>query len=293
MLTILSVIVRIVASPASNVFQKQLTQRAADPIFIICVTHALLALICLPMLFQPATFELGAGFWTNMTVSSLLAVSGNALLVFALRSADLSLLAPINAYKSVLGLVLGIFLINEVPGPIGVAGVLLILAGTFFLGGSDPERPNGNPFALFFRERGVQLRFAALGLSATEAVFLKKAVLESSSQTTFVFWSILGFPIAAAAVALLMRNELGKQVVLLRRNARTYLWLAATTGAMQLATLVTFGKLQVGYSLALFQLSILISVFLGYRYFQEADIRKRLAGSLIMIAGATLIVVHG
>lgn len=59
---------------------------------------------------------------------------------------------------------------------------------------------------------------------------------------------------------------------------------------MQLTTLFTFGKLQVGYSLALFQLSSLISVFLGYRYFQESNIRKRLAGSCIMIAGAALII---
>jgi hypothetical protein len=34
-------------------------------------------------------------------------------------------------------------------------------------------------------------------------------------------------------------------------------------------------------------------VFLGYRYFQEGQIRKRLFGSVIMAAGAALIVVQG
>jgi drug/metabolite transporter (DMT)-like permease len=56
---------------------------------------------------------------------------------------------------------------------------------------------------------------------------------------------------------------------------------------------LTFGKLQVGYSLALFQLSTLISVFLGYRYFQEGQIPKRLLGSAIMAAGAVMIVLLG
>ena len=46
---------------------------------------------------------------------------------------------------------------------------------------------------------------------------------------------------------------------------------------MQLSTVLTFGKLQVGYSLALFQMSTLISVFFGYHYFQERQIRKRLS----------------
>jgi drug/metabolite transporter (DMT)-like permease len=47
--------------------------------------------------------------------------------------------------------------------------------------------------------------------------------------------------------------------------------------------------MQVGYSLALFQLSTLISVFLGYHYFQEQNIGRRLFGSGVMIAGAVLI----
>lgn len=55
----------------------------------------------------------------------------------------------------------------------------------------------------------------------------------------------------------------------------------------------TFKQLQVGYSLALFQLSTLISVFLGYRYFQEGNIRRRLLGSLVMVVGAALIVTLG
>ena len=56
---------------------------------------------------------------------------------------------------------------------------------------------------------------------------------------------------------------------------------------------MTFGRLAVGYSLALFQLSALISVFLGHRYFQERDIRKRLAGAAIMVSGAVLIALRG
>jgi drug/metabolite transporter (DMT)-like permease len=62
---------------------------------------------------------------------------------------------------------------------------------------------------------------------------------------------------------------------------------------MQVTTLLTLGKLQVGYSLALFQLSTLITVYLGHRYFQERSIRRRLLGSLVMVIGAMLIVTLG
>ena len=171
--------------------------------------------------------------------------------------------------------------------------MLLILAGSYFVVDRDASDPRRNAFVRFFRERGIQLRFAALFLSATEAIFLKKAILLSSPLTTFVLWSMLGLPVAAAAVAILLRGQAAEQIVILRTQARTYVWLAVTTGLMQLTTVLTFGTLQVGYSLALFQMSTLVSVFLGHRFFQEQNIRERLFGSMVMVAGAVLIVVFG
>jgi drug/metabolite transporter (DMT)-like permease len=293
MLTAVFLATRIVANPVSNVFQKQLTQRSADPIFIIGATHALLSLASLPLLAGSPEVDRWGAFWASMAVCALLAVSGNVLLVHALRSTDLSILGPINAYKAVITLVLGAFVLGEVPSPVGLAGVLLILAGSHFVVDRSAGQPGGNAFVQFFRERGVQLRFAALGLSATEAVFLKKALLLSSPLTTFAFWSVLGLAVAVPAVAVLLGPRVRDEALLFRRSWRTYVLLAITTGLMQLATLFTFGALQVGYSLALFQLSAVISVLLGHRYFRERDVGKRLLGSAIMVAGAALIVVFG
>lgn len=293
MVTALFVLARIVANPVSNVFQKQLAQQSANPVFIIGVTHVLLTIVALPLLPGALTPGLDEAFWTSMTLSALLAVAGNVLLVYALRSTDLSILGPINAYKSVISLVLGIFLIGEFPTVAGVAGMLLIIAGSYFIVDRAVDQPRRNAFVLFFRERGVQLRFAALAFSATEAVFLKRAILHSSPLTTFVLWCGLGVPIAAAAIALVLRAEVRGQLTVLRAHASTYLWLGVTTGLMQLTTLLTFGELHVGYSLALFQMSTLISVLLGYRFFQESNIRKRLLGSLVMVAGAVMIVLSG
>jgi drug/metabolite transporter (DMT)-like permease len=293
MLTGLFVIARVVSNPVSNVFQKQLAQRGANPIFIIAVTHALLTLGALPIVAGTRWLDLGPAFWTNMAICTVLAVAGNALLVAALRRSDLSVLGPVNAYKAVLSLGLGLFLLGEVPTVFGALGVFLILAGSYFVVDRVPGQPHRNAFVLFFRDRGIQLRLAALVLSATEAVFLKRAILHASPVTTFIFWSILGLPVAAAAVALLPRGTAGQELHRLGQHWRTYVWLALTTGLMQATTLLTFGKLQVGYSLALFQLSTLISVFLGYRYFAERNIGRRLLGSIIMVVGAVLIVTLG
>jgi drug/metabolite transporter (DMT)-like permease len=215
------------------------------------------------------------------------------LLVAALHRTDLSLLGPINAYKAVLSLALATVLLGEVPSAFGMLGVLLIVVGSLLVVDRAPGQQRAHAVARMFGDRGVQLRLAALGCSATEAVFLKRAQGYGSPATTFLAWVFLGVVPAALAAALLLRSDLGPQLHRLRREWASYGALAITTGAMQLATLLVFRVMPVGYALALFQLSAVVSVLLGARYFAERSIGRRLAGSAVMVTGAALIVTLG
>jgi drug/metabolite transporter (DMT)-like permease len=105
--TALFVATRIIANPVSNVFQKKIADRAAHPVFIIAATHALLTVVALPLLLAARPTGLGAAFWIDMAICAVLAVTSNVLLVYALRTTDLSILGPINAYKAVVSLALG------------------------------------------------------------------------------------------------------------------------------------------------------------------------------------------
>src|SRR6185503_8780807 len=120
----LAVAARIISNPLANVFQKLLTNRGVNPIFVIFASHGLLSVVCLPFLFV-AWRAASAGFWFNIGLSAVLAVAGNVLLVEALKRSDLSVLGPINAYKSVVSLLPGIILLHEIPGPWALAGIAL------------------------------------------------------------------------------------------------------------------------------------------------------------------------
>lgn len=295
-MTALFVLVRVFANPIANVFQKQLTRDGAHPLFVIGVTHVLLTLgslsaVAAGVVTPPSALE--TAFWINMSVCAVLAVAGNVLLVYALRSTDLSILGPINTYKAILGLLLGIVLLGEVPTVFGLAGVILVIAGNYVVIDRAAGESRGSAFRRFLSDSGVQLRFSALVCTATEAIFLKRALLHASPATTFVWWAVLGLPVASAAIGLLRPTQIGSEIAGVSRHWRTYLWLAVATGAMQLATLLAFDALQVGYALALFQLSTLMTVLLGYRYFGEPHVGRRLIGSAVMVAGAVLIVILG
>ena len=293
MFTVLVVAVRIVANPLANVFQKRLVQSAIHPLVVIGMTHALLTVIVLPFVARVAWQVLVPAFWANMALCAVLAVAGNVLLVAALHRTDLSLLGPINAYKAVLSLALGTVVLGEIPSAFGMLGVLLIVLGSVLVVDRAPGQQRAHAVAQLFRDRGVQLRLAALVCSATEAVFLKRAQAFGSPSTTFLAWVFLGVLPAALAAVLLLRSDVGPQLQRLRREWPSYGALAVTTGAMQLATLLAFRVMPVGYALALFQLSAVVSVLLGARYFAEPSIGRRLAGSAVMVVGAALIVTLG
>lgn len=284
----LAVAVRVFVNPLSNVFQKLLTRDGASPLLVVGVTHALLTLFCLPWLFTQPLPE-STEFWVNIGISAVLAIAGNAMLVKAVELSDLSVLGPINSYKAVVSLLPGMILLQEFPPLAALFGIVLIIAGSYFVLDRDPARPGRNLFVRFVSDRGVRYRLAALVISATEAVVLKKALLASSPFPTFAVWSVLGLVVAVPAVRLIDRSGF-VDVKSFRANRGRYLLLALTTGLMQYTTIVVFDGLQVASALALFQTSTLVSVLLGWRVFREKNILRRFVGSAVMVAGAILIV---
>jgi drug/metabolite transporter (DMT)-like permease len=319
---------RIVANPAANVFQKLLTRDGARPIAVIFGAHALLSLACVPTFgFTHSAAELlpaSGEFWNSITLCAVLAVACNTLLVYALKLGDLSLLGPINAYKSVVSLLPSLILLGEFPEPAALAGIALIVVGSVLLVGNDdvggdPEEQVGDRarasfamrvtlrakqrFSALVRSPGVRYRVAALVVSATEAAVLKRAVGAATPIAAFVWWCVLG-AVAAGLAAAWVRptgpnasdtTPAGEFTQAPRRPSRItvtrYVYLTITTGLMQYCTIVALGDWQVGPVLALFQVSTILSVFFGYRYFAEQHLARRLIGSAIMVVGAVAIVV--
>ncbi|AKD57936.1 DMT family transporter [Spirosoma radiotolerans] len=288
----LAIVVRIVANPLANVFQKQLTQRAANPLFVTATTYGLLVLVCLVFWPQLQFTGLLPEFWYSMLITSLFAMLGNVFLVKAMHLGDLSVLGPINAYKAVVGMLVSIFLLNEIPGWWGLAGLVLIIAGSYMVLNDrrQPEQIFGkaSPLRLFQRPE-VKLRLAALVFSAIDGAFLKKAIILSTPTIAFFYWCVLGFGFTFIWILFTIRLTWRAQTRLLLVQKRTYLALCLTVGLTQMASNITLANMPVGYALALFQISALVSVLFGYHFFREGGIIRKLIGAGIMVAGAILI----
>ncbi|MFC5410878.1 EamA family transporter [Larkinella bovis] len=289
-LTTVAILVRIVSSPLSNVFQKQLTQRAAEPLFVSCATYGFLSIVTIPFWPDLALRSLPTAFWWDVLVFTVIGVLGNVLLIKAIRTGELSVLGPVNAYKSVVSIIFGILLLNEIPSWMGTLGVGLIVAGSYIVLGSGQP---GRGFSLaILKKPEIQLRLIALVCSAIEATFIKRAMLLSTPTTTFVLWCVLGFLFSFGGILFTLRSQWKEQLRIFSVYKGTYAALFIATGLMQFSTNTAFSGMQVGYVLALFQISALLNVLFGYQFFQEKHIVQKLIGAAIMVSGAVLIVVY-
>ncbi|MFD2573745.1 EamA family transporter [Spirosoma soli] len=291
--TAIAVIIRIVANPLSNVFQKQLAQRTAHPLFIISATYGFLALACLPFGQQLKFSGLPTVFWATMLLVGLFAMLGNVFLVKALQIGDLSVLGPINAYKSIVGLVIGIFLLNEMPSMWGLVGVVLIVWGSYVVLTARTSIDHRRFSWRIIQQPEVKLRLAALVCSAVDGAFLKKAILLSTPMIAFFYWCLFGFAFTLIWVVFTLRHQWQRQAKLLVSQKFVYLALFLTVGITQVASNVALAHMQVGYALALFQTSALVSVLFGHHFFNEQGILRKLIGASIMVVGAILITTLG
>ena len=277
-----AVLVRILANPTGNVFQKQLTGNGNHPLLVNFLTYLLLSVVCLLIAISVAWHNLPNQFWYYSILGGIAGALGNSFLVRALQKGELSVLAPINSYKSVVSILIGIFLLGEVPNLWGVVGIALIIYGSYFVLDTIDER-----FTLaLLKKPEIQFRLLAMVLTAVEAVFVKKVVLASSITIAFVSWCWFGAVFSGLLLFIYrldMKSELSK---ISQTDLIQYTFLIACVGTMQWTTNYVFDRMPVGYALSLFQLSAIISVFFGHRLFNEQAIRQKLIGAVIMIAGS-------
>lgn len=286
--TLVAVAIRILANPLGNAFQKRLTTRGRRPIWVNFATFALLAAVCA---FPAATVDWGRfsfEFWKNAAFMGVFCAIGNGCLAKALQLGELSVLGPINAWKSVVGLIFAFVLLGETPSIAALVGVATIIAGSYWVLDAGPERFS---WRRVVGDKAIRFRVAALILAAIEAVYIKRITTLSSPTEAFFVWAIFGaiFSIPTLfALRVDVKSELAEAV-----RPRGFVDLcgaAVCVGAMQTATNVAFTQLDVGCALALFQLSALVGVLLGGRLFREKNVRKKLLGASIIVVGAATVV---
>ena len=272
-----ALVLRILSNPFANLIQKKISLNNSA-ILINLYSYIFLSIFCIIPAVGYDWAQYGVSYWIYVILSGILCTLSSICLIKALEYGEMSVLGPINSYKCIIGLVFAFVFLKEIPDILGFLGMIIIIFGSWFVFDTTKE---GFSFALFKR-KDIILRFWALFFSGTEAVVLKKIIILSSPMESFIWWCFSGC-ICTFLIMLLLKR---KPHVLPPKTLFGCFGVALCLGVMQLSTNYVFQKMNVGFALALFQLSSIVAVFMGYKMFGERQLLKKVLGTIVMIIGS-------
>jgi drug/metabolite transporter (DMT)-like permease len=228
-------------------------------------------------------------FWGVVAAMVPLEVTATLLYMQALRVCHLSLCIPFLAFTPVFMILTGWVFLGEELGSWGIAGVLLIAGGSYFLSLGSEEAGVCNPFRALVRERGAWLMLGVAAIYACTAALFKKAVLHSAPAFFGVFYPVLlsgamlgGYPLIRAPGGLALRSIWGWGLLL---GFFVALSILSVAQGLTLAP--------AAYMIAVKRTSLLFSVLVGGLWLQERPFLPRLVGAVLMFGGVILIAVKG
>ena len=281
---------RLIFSLASNVYQKKLSHQGLHPFYIVATTYCVLSLLAAPFLGVIELNHLTYNFLVNVSLASLFDVAGWMFLVLSLSKTDLSVFGPLNAYKVVVSMLLAMLFLNEIPSVQGFLGVLIIIVGSFFL--MPPIRTHqANRLINLLSDKGVRARFLSIILFSVGTIFLKKSVSDGGALATMIFWSLIGLPLVIISNYFFLPNKIQQEIKATKPHLYTIVSIGLMVFFMQYLTLLLLENMLVAYALALFQLGMVLQVFIGYRVFNEKNILRKLLASIVMMLGSLLVLV--
>jgi len=250
---------------------------------------------------------IGQDFYSAVAVTAILNIISLTLIFRALSSTDLSLSIPMLSFTPVILIGTSYLLLNEVPSIPGIAGICIIVIGSYVLNISSADEHLLDPVKSMLRNRGSWYMLIVASLFAVSINFDKIAMLNSDPFFGMAL-TVLAIGVAFILVAAYSQNSvctIFSQKPLENKYGaspsgfaafpqRKYLALAILIGAfvaIEAASINVAYTLQiVPYVIAIKRLSIIFVVLYGTLVFSEDETVKRLMGAALMVTGAIVIV---
>ena len=243
----------------------------------------------LPFLFLAFFFidipSLDRTFWLSLLLMIPLEIAAIILYVTAIKISPLSLTIPFLAVSPVFIILIAFLILGEVPDRSGLLGILLIVAGAYLLNIRTTREDLLGPIKAIRRERGSIFMIIVALIYSVTATLGKVAVQHSGPIFFGVFYPFL---LTLILSVVLWRKGLLPEVL---SRPMTFLAIGIFTAIMILTHFTAISMTDVAYMISVKRASLVFSVLYGRVLFGEENIRERLTGSVLMIAGMVSITI--
>lgn len=232
--------------------------------------------------------ELGRWFLLVVAVALPLETAAGLLYMKALKTAPLSVCAPIMAFTPLFLIVTGWVLLQESLNLWGMAGIFGIALGSYLINVQERQQGWLAPWTALWQLPGPRWMLMAAALYAITSALGKLAVLYSAPTFFGLFYPTIfgGFMMAGYPWS----SRPGPQ--LLKRP----FWGLLVGCCMAASILCHFHGISLApaaYLIAIKRTSLLFSVLYGGLWLGEGQFSSRLTGAVCMLAGVILITIWG
>jgi drug/metabolite transporter (DMT)-like permease len=244
--------------------------------------------VLLPTLFfveiKPFSEELAV----LLAVALPLEIYGYYLFLSAIRMAPLSLTVPLLALTPVLTLLTSWVLLGESVQPLGVAGIVLVTVGAYVLNGDLMRLHALAPIKALFTNPGSRRMLVVAMVWAVTSSLGKKGILLYGA-IPFALVILSGDLVCFVAVTFVRIRTGSAKRHLGGRIPQLLILGGLLMAAVEITHFLALSMAPVAYMISVKRLSLVFGVVLGRLLFKERNIRYRLLGAGVMVAGVFLI----
>lgn len=258
-----------------------------DELVIVWVREGYaLPFLALAFLFVPVP-ALDGRFWLSVAALLPLEITALVLYIRAIRLSPLSLTVPFLALSPVFIVLIAFIMLGERPSTNGFLGTILIALGAYLLNASRSSQGLLGPLKAIRDEPGSLLMIAVAFIYSITST-LGKVAVQHSSPVFFGFFYPFTLTVCLTAVLAVK----GRLPLVLSKPGE-FLPIGLCTATMIVSHFIAISMTQVAYMISVKRTSLLLSVLWGRFLFKEENLRERLIGSAVMLAGVLLITFSG
>lgn len=244
--------------------------------------------LALPFLFVLMYFSFpektGSNLYWIIPLNSILLLISSYMLLKALQISKMSVSLPMLSLTPLFLVLLSYLILKEIPSAWGFVGILLIVIGAYAI-----NIKNGKgffePFAALFKIKGSFYVIVVSFIWSITASLYKKGIIESNP----VYFTSMTYLFTSAIMLPFLFYDCRSKFSELRQNIKLLLFLGAASAFMTVLSSYAMLYTITSYVISIKRSSLIFSIFIGYFYFNEKNIKNSIIGTATMIAGGILI----
>lgn len=255
----------------------------------LLVRLGLAGLLLLPWLAWQPPPRLPVEFWGWMAVLIPLEIGAMLLYMRAIRDHALSLTLPYMAFTPVFILLLGYVVLGESVSSRGIAGIGLVVLGSWLLNFETVGRLRLHtllaPFRAVARNPGSRMMLLAAFIYAFTAAGSKAAMQHVGSSG----FGALYFVVVGSASLLLVAVARPRAYRIVTEQPAASLLVAGLMALMVVTHFAAIAQVEAAYMIAVKRTSMLFGILYGALLFRERHLGRHLMAGALMVIGVALI----